>query len=79
MSSPSWIPLLKLSKRIPSCIPLPKLPMRTPSWIPLPKLHIFSIWGAEELWSSFQQQLQINPQVFRYPFMEIKSPFIKFV
>ncbi|XP_057850299.2 disease resistance protein Roq1 [Cryptomeria japonica] len=33
-----------------------------PSWIPLRKLHILRVSNVEELWSTFQQQLQTNTQ-----------------
>ncbi|XP_057833658.1 disease resistance protein Roq1 isoform X2 [Cryptomeria japonica] len=33
-----------------------------PSWIPLRKLQCLSIYNMEELWSTFQQQLQTNTQ-----------------
>ncbi|GLJ30491.1 hypothetical protein SUGI_0603390 [Cryptomeria japonica] len=33
-----------------------------PSWIPLRKLQYLSVCGVEDMWSTFQQQLQIKPQ-----------------
>ncbi|GLJ23730.1 hypothetical protein SUGI_0449780 [Cryptomeria japonica] len=33
-----------------------------PSWIPVQKLHCLSLTSVEELWSTSQQQLQINTQ-----------------
>ncbi|GLJ33154.1 hypothetical protein SUGI_0667260 [Cryptomeria japonica] len=36
--------------------------MNIPSWIPLLKLHLLRIEGVQELWSTFQQQLQTDNQ-----------------
>ncbi|XP_059063269.1 disease resistance protein Roq1-like [Cryptomeria japonica] len=43
-----------------------------PSWIPLRKLQCLSVYRMEELWSTFQQQLQINTQAsFELRMLEI--------
>ncbi|GLJ52194.1 hypothetical protein SUGI_1110240 [Cryptomeria japonica] len=39
-----------------------KISENIPSWIPLRKLHNLQVSGMKELWSTFQQQLQVNTQ-----------------
>ncbi|XP_059076715.1 disease resistance protein Roq1 isoform X2 [Cryptomeria japonica] len=50
-----------------------------PSWIPVQKLLCLSVSNTEELWSTFQQQLQINTQAsFRLRILHINcSPSLQ--